>query len=246
MPNSSSLSLWRELLKNICLSVTIFVVILFLSYIAESVWQLPLLHFADAAFCVGIPASIIGVAYVLTIRNPVNHTGFYLGIIMSVLLAIQFYLQGNYDLTILYLACFVPLQMKSIYTWKHSSHAQQSEPLQPTFLSKKAMLLSILIFVIITLLDYLLATFVINHDALQENIVIKLMGALLISSSVLANYWLIYKKTDAWVYWVIYSASGIIFYILINNIFSVVLFIFFLVINSLAAISWFHLTTNKH
>lgn len=243
MPN---ISLWRELLKNICLSITIFVVILFLSYIAESVWQLPLLHFADAAFCVGIPASIIGVAYVLTIRNPENHTGFYLGILMSVLLAIQFYLQGNYDLTILYLACFVPFQIKSISTWKHASHAQQSEPLQPTFLSKKAMLLSILIFVIITLLDYLLATFVINHDALQENIVIKLMGALLISSSVLANYWLIYKKTDAWVYWVIYSASGIIFYILINNIFSVVLFIFFLVINSIAAISWLHLTIHKH
>ncbi len=246
MNNTTSNTMWKELCKNTCISISIFVLILFLSYIVQSVFNLPLLHFTDAAFCVGIPASIIGVGYVLTIRNPANYTGFYLGILMSVLLAVQFFLQGNYDLFVLYIVCFVPFQIKSIYTWKQSNNQQTTEPLQPGFLSTKNMLFSLLVFLLITLLDYLLATFVINQDTLHENIIIKLMGALLISSSILANFWLIYKKNDAWIYWVIYSLSGIIFYIIINNIFNMVLFLFFLVINSMAGIAWYKNTTPEN
>ncbi len=246
MNNTSSNSMWQQLCKNTCISICLFVFILFLSYIAQSVWDLPLLHFTDSAFCVGIPASIIGVGYVLTIRNPNNYTGFYLGILMSVLLAIQFFLQGNYDLSILYIACFVPFQIKSICTWQQTSDNRTSEPLQPTFLSTRKMLVSLMVFILIILLDYLLATFVINRDTLHENILIKLMGALLIASSILANFWLIYKKNDAWIYWVIYSLSGVIFYILINNIFSVVLFLFFLIINSMAGMTWYKNTTPEN
>lgn len=246
MNNTTPDTMWRELCKNTCISICLFVLILFLSYIAQSVWDLPLLHFTDSAFCVGIPASIIGVGYVLTIRNPTNYTGFYLGILMSVLLAIQFFLQGNYDLSILYIACFVPFQIKSICTWQQTIDNQTSGPLQPAFLSTRKMLVSLIVFILIILLDYLLATFVINRDTLQENILIKLMGALLISSSILANFWLIYKKNDAWIYWVIYSLSGVIFYILINNIFSVVLFLFFLFINSMAGIAWYKNTSPEN
>lgn len=243
MTGTSSCAMWRELCKNLLLSLVLFVALFLLCYVLEVAFGLSLLHFSDAAFCVGIPASVVGVGYVLTIRNPANYTGFYLGILMSLLLAVQFFLQGNYDLFVLYIACFVPFQIKSICTWKKASANQVSEPLQPAFLPTKSMLVSTAIFVVIIVLDYLLATFVINHDTLQQNVAVKLMGAMLIASSILANYWLIYKKNDAWIYWVIYSFSGIVFYILVNNVFSVVLFSFFLVINSMAGISWYKNTT---
>ncbi|MCM1034833.1 MAG: nicotinamide mononucleotide transporter family protein [Paludibacter sp.] len=230
--------LWRETLRNIFFALVLFAGLIALCLLAEHYTSLTLLHFADAAFCVGIPASVIGVAYVLTIRNPLNYTGFYVGILMSLLLAVQFFLQGNYDLTCLYIAVFVPFQAKSIATWKHSQAGTASNTLQPEFLSLKAMLLSLLVFLLIIAFDYLLATFLLNHDALSDNVVLKLMGGLLIASSVLANFWLIYKKNDAWIYWVLYSTAGIVFYILVNNVFSVVLFSFFLVINSMAGVAW--------
>lgn len=246
MNNTSTRSLWREAGKNTLISVALFILIFVLCYFLERFCNLPLLRFSDAAFCVGIPASVIGVAYVLTIKNPANYTGFYVGILMSILLAVQFFLQGNYDLCVLYVACFVPFQIKSIYTWKKSSHCENVEPLKPAFLPRKSMLLSLLVCAAITVLDYLLATFVLHQGAFTQNIAIKLMGALLISSSILANYWLIYKKNDAWIYWVIYSFSGIVFYVLVNNIFSVVLFIFFLVINSMAGIAWYRNTAQEN
>ncbi|MBR4431794.1 MAG: hypothetical protein IKS76_01175, partial [Paludibacteraceae bacterium] len=49
---------------------------------------------------------------------------------------------------------------------------------------------------------------------------------------------LIYRKTDSWIYWLIYSLAGIALFIIINNIFSIVLFIFFLVINGMAGLAW--------
>ncbi len=246
MTDTSSFSMWRELGKNLLLSLGLFVALFLLCYVLEVTFGLSLLHFFDAAFCVGIPASVVGVGYVLTIRNPANYTGFWLGILMSLLLAVQFFLQGNYDLSILYVACFVPFQIKSICTWKKAAGNHTSEALEPAFLPMKQMLVSAAVFVVIILLDYLLATFVINHDTLRQNVAVKLMGAMLIASSILANYWLIYKKNDAWIYWVVYSFSGVVFYILVNNIFSVVLFGFFLVINSMAGISWYKNTTQDN
>lgn len=243
---TNALSLWKQTGKNTIISILLFAVLFGLLYLAEHFFpELHLLRFSDAAFCVGIPASIVGVAYVLSIKNPANYTGFYAGILMSLLLAVQFFLQGNYDLTVLYVCIFVPFQVKSIMNWV-KPHGEDSGSFAPEFLSRKAMLLSVLAFLLITVLDYVFATFVMNRDALTDNLLIKLMGALLISSSVLANFWLIYKKNDAWIYWVIYSLSGVIFYVIVNNVFSVVLFAFFLVINSMAGIAWMRNTDDSH
>ena len=68
-------TLWQELGKHILLSMGIFSALFLILYIVE--WAVPslsgvLLQWHDPAFVVGIPASVIGVAYVLTIRNPKN------------------------------------------------------------------------------------------------------------------------------------------------------------------------------
>lgn len=87
-----------------------------------------------------------------------------------------------------------------------------------------------------------MASIAIYHEPILENIAVKLLSGLLISSSFLANYWLIYRKTDSWIYWFIYSVAGIGLFIILGNVFSIVLFTFFLVINSMAGIAWIKAT----
>ena len=248
MNNSSTL--WRATGINTLVSILLFGALLLCLYAAEHFFpELTLLKWSDKAWCVGIPASIIGVAYILSIKNPANYTGFYAGILMSALLGIQFYLQGNVDLTFLYFAIFIPFQIKSILNWSKPADNGNDEPFSPEFLSMKGMLLSLLVFAAITVADYFLATKVINPlpaDPSANDYLLALFGALMISSSVLANFWLIYRKTDSWVYWLIYSVSGIAFYVILGNAFSIVLFSFFLVINSMAGIAWLRMTDEEH
>lgn len=246
MNNSSSL--WRATAINTGVSVLLFGILFLCLYAAEHFFPgITLLKWDDAAWCVGIPASIIGVAYILSIKNPANYTGFYAGILMSILLGIQFYLQGNIDLTVLYFFIFIPFQAKSIINWSKSSGTDA--PFSPEFLSVNGLLLSLLAFVVITVADYFLAIKVINPlpaDPALSDYMLALFGALMLSSSVLANFWLIYRKTDSWVYWFIYSVAGIAFYVILGNAFSIVLFTFFLVINSMAGIAWLRMTDREH
>jgi hypothetical protein len=60
----------------------------------------------------------------------------------------------------------------------------------------------------------------------------------MIASSTLANFILIYQKIDAWIWWVVYALAGMIFYALIGNAFSFVLFTVFLLVNGAAGIAW--------
>lgn len=230
--------------KNVGVSVLMFIILFFLLWLVQSYTSLVLLKWHDAAWCVGIPASIIGVAYVLTIRDPNNYTGFYPGILMSVLLSVQFFLQSNYDLTALYIFVFVPFQARSIIVWKkaQTTNFTFTESFTPQFLPFKTMLVTFIFFLVIIAADWLLVTFI-NHqsfdlEGLTTGWLLKLLGAFMIASSIMANFWLIYRKNDAWIYWIIYSLAGIGFYVVLGNIFSIVLFSFFLVINSLAAKAW--------
>ena len=234
--------LWRALGRNILISLVLFAALLGLLWLAELLFpSLSLLHWDDAAWVVGIPASIIGVAYILTIRDPQNYTGFYAGIVMSLLLGVQFILQGGYDSAVLFFLVFVAFQIKSIINWSKPAPADDA-PFAPEFMSLRALLLSLLALVVVTLADYVLVTYLFSHDSLTDAIAAKLCNGLLISSSVLANFWLIYRKTDAWFYWVLYSAAGIVLFVMLGNIFSIVLFLFFLVINAMAGISWIKMT----
>ena len=234
--------LWRALGRNFIISIILFGALLGVLWVVEMFFpSLTLLKWHDPAWVVGIPASIIGVAYILTVRDPHNYTGFYAGIVMSVLLGILFVLQGAYDSAFLFFLVFIPFQMMSIYKWSRNKD-DGGASFEPKFLDPPRLIMSIAMLVFITLGDYVLATFALRHDGLTDQITIKILNGLLISSSFLANYWLIYRKTDSWVYWFIYSIAGIGLFILIGNAFSVVLFTFFLVINSTAGIAWIKAT----
>ena len=236
-------TLWQELGKHILLSMGIFSALFLILYIVE--WAVPslsgvLLQWHDPAFVVGIPASVIGVAYVLTIRNPKNYTGFAGGMVMAVLLAIQFFLLGNFDLVILQLAVFFPFLLISFIRWRRQtlSLSAAEHPFYPEWLPLGPRLISLLLLVAIIMADYALATLVIQHNAWTDNMILKLIGGLMIASSTLANFILIYQKIDAWIWWVVYALAGMIFYVLIGNAFSFVLFTVFLFVNGGAGIAW--------
>ena len=235
-------ALWRALGRNFIISIILFGALLGLLWLAEMIFpSVTLLKWHDPAWVVGIPASVIGVAYILTIRDPHNYTGFYAGIIMSILLGIQFILQGGYDSAFLFFCVFIPFQMLSIYKWSRKRE-EGGASFEPKFLETPRMLMSIAMLVSITVGDYILSTFALMHDGLTDNMLVKILNGLLISSSFLANYWLIYRKTDSWIYWFIYSVAGIGLFIILGNVFSIVLFTFFLVINSMAGLAWIKAT----
>ena len=100
-------TLWQELFRNTLISLGIYAALFLILYIIE--WFVPslrgtLLQWHDLAFIIGIPASVAGTAYVLTIQNPKNYTGFVGAITMAALLAWQFALWGNWDLVVLHIA----------------------------------------------------------------------------------------------------------------------------------------------
>ena len=181
--------LWRALGRNTIISMVLFGALLGLLWLAEMIFpSMTLLKWHDPAWVVGIPASIIGVAYILTIRDPHNYTGFYAGIIMSILLGIQFILQGGYDSAFLYFLVFIPFQMMSIYKWSRNKE-EGGASFEPKFLDTPRLVMSIAMLVIITAGDYVLSTFALMHDGLTDNMPVKIQNGLLISSSYLANYW---------------------------------------------------------
>ena len=234
--------LWRALGRNTLISIQVFYDLIGLLFIAELLFpSLNLLQWHNPAWVIGIPASVIGVAYILTVRDPQNYTGFFAGIVMSILLGIQFIFQGGYDSAFLFFFVFIPFQLMSIYKWSRNK-ADGGASFEPKFLDKPRFFLSIALLIFITLGDYILATFAFYHDGLLENMAVKILNGVLISSSFLANYWLIYRKTDSWIYWFIYSIAGIGLFIILGNVFSIVLFTFFLVINSMAGIAWIKAT----
>ena len=247
--NSTITKLWRETGANSLIGIVLFGALLGVLYVAELL--IPelagkLLFFNQPAFCVGIPASIIGVAYILSIKNPANYTGFYLGVGSSALLGVQFYLNGLYDLTFLYFVVFIPFQIMAIMSWKKGSKTQKEEVFAPEFLNMSTMLITLFAFLAIIVVDYLFATFVMYGDGLCENVVAKIISGSMIAASVLANYWLIYKKNDSWLYWLVYSVAGMLLAVVVtSNVFSLVLFTFFLVINGVATMAWIKATPKE-
>ena len=244
--------LYRELGRMLLLSVGIdaalFGVLLVVERLCEPLRGV-LLQWGSAAFIVGIPASVVGTAYVLTIRNPQNYTGFIGGIAMAVLLGTQFALQGNYDLTFLQIGIFIPFMLLSLITWRKQLNTTQptdttAKPFRPAYLHGWRQGLTLMLALLIIVADYAFTTRVLNHDAWADKWLLKLSGAVMIASSVMANFWLIYQKMDAWIWWILYSLAGILFYVLLGNIYCIVLFLFYLVINVSAFVAWQRLRKN--
>ena len=236
------------LLLSVGIYAALFVVLLVVERLCEPLRGV-LLQWDSAAFIVGIPASVVGTAYVLTIRNPQNYTGFLGGIAMAVLLGTQFALQGNYDLTFLQIGIFIPFMLLSLITWRKKLNTAPSaetaaKPFRPAYLHGWRQGLTLTLALLIIVADYAFTTRVLNHDAWADQWLLKLAGAVMIASSVMANFWLIYQKMDAWIWWILYSLAGILFYVLLGNIYCIVLFLFYLVINASAFVAWQRLRKN--
>ena len=236
------------LLLSVGIYAALFVVLLAVERFCEPLRGV-LLQWDSAAFIVGIPASVVGTAYVLTIRNPQNYTGFLGGIAMAVLLGTQFALQGNYDLTFLQIGIFIPFMLLSLITWRKQLNTTQptdttAKPFRPAYLHGWRQGLTLTLALLIIVADYAFTTRVLNHDAWADQWLLKLAGAVMIASSVMANFWLIYQKMDAWIWWILYSLAGILFYVLLGNIYCIVLFLFYLVINVSAFVAWQRLRKN--
>lgn len=236
------------LLLSVGIYAVLFVVLQVVERLCEPLRGV-LLQWDSAAFIVGIPASVVGTAYVLTIRNPQNYTGFIGGIAMAVLLGTQFALQGNYDLTFLQIGIFIPFMLLSLITWRKKLEATQptdttEKPFRPAYLHGWRQGLTLTLALLIIVADYAFTTLVLNHDAWADQWLLKLAGAVMIASSVMANFWLIYQKMDAWIWWILYSLAGILFYVLLGNIYCIVLFLFYLVINASAFVAWQRLRKN--
>ena len=236
------------LLLSVGIYVALFMVLLVVEWFCEPLRGV-LLQWDSAAFIVGIPASVVGTAYVLTIRNPQNYTGFLGGIAMAVLLGTQFALQGNYDLTFLQIGIFIPFMLLSLITWRKKLEATQptetaAKPFSPEYLHGWRQGLTLTLALLIIVADYAFTTRVLNRDAWADQWLLKLAGAVMSASSVMANFWLIYQKMDAWIWWILYSLAGILFYVLLGNIYCIVLFLFYLVINASAFVAWQRLRKN--
>ncbi len=236
------------LLLSVGIYAALFVVLQAVEWFCEPLRGV-LLQWDSAAFIVGIPASVVGTAYVLTIRNPQNYTGFLGGIAMAVLLGTQFALQGNYDLTFMQIGIFIPFMLLSLITWRKQLNTTQptdttAKPFRPAYLHGWRQGLTLTLALLIIVADYAFTTRVLNHDAWADQWLLKLAGAVMIASSVMANFWLIYQKMDAWIWWILYSLAGILFYVLLGNIYCIVLFLFYLVINVSAFVAWQRLRKN--
>lgn len=240
--------LWKELgrmtLVSLGIFATLFVVLYIVEYFVPSLKGV-LLQWHSKAFCVGIPASITGTAYVLTIRNPKNYTGFYLGVVMAALLSVQFYFQGNLDLVVLYAGLFIPFQIASLVNWrKKCLHPETVKDggNGPAFISWPLFLLTLAVSALLMAGDYALGTLVLYKDGWGDQVVFKLLSGGMIVTAVMANFWMIFQKNDAWLAWVLYSLVGIAFYILVNNLFSLILFVVFLFVNGQAQFVWLRQT----
>ena len=237
--------LWKEFSVQMLISMGIYATLFLILYIIEACVPAikgTLLQWSDPAFVVGIPASVIGVAYVLTIRNPQNYTGFYGGIVMALLLSCQSALLQQWGLTALYVLVFVPFMIYSIICWrKQTLQSSENEDIFcPTWLSARNQAFNLLFLLGMVALDSGLLTHF-ETTIHSEQLLQKLMSGVMIGSSVLANFWLIYQKLDAWIWWVVYSIAGMTLYALIGNAFSFVLFSIFLIVNTGAGVAWIKL-----
>lgn len=226
-----------------------------------------LLQWSNSAFLVGIPASILGVAYVLIITNPKNYMGFYLGVVMSLLLGVKFYLQDQLDLLFLYIVIFIPFQLKSLIEWRRntlqhvvtdtksstpqvtdtqSSTPQvtdtQSNELRPRYLDWRGFALEMTGALLMVVADFVFVYYYQHKASFFEAWPVTLAAGVSIAASFFSNFLMIYQTNDAWMWWVIYSVASVVLFVLCFDPFMLVLNLAFLIINGGAHIAWIRMT----
>lgn len=236
--------LFKEAGLNLLISLAIFAVVITFLFCVD-------LH--DTIKPIAIVSGLLGVSYVLTIKNPANYIGFVIGILSSFALGIQFFIGKMYDWTFLYFAVFVPCQIYTLYVWLKGSQTQNSKPFLPSFLGLKKRMLVLLIAVAMIIVDLFVVNLMqgngLTLKSLQSNgqgIWITLMGATGVASSILANFLLIQKRTDAWIYWVIFSIASVILQLLLKDYVTLTLFVVYTIINANALIAWVKMTPKNN
>lgn len=226
----------KEVAANLLIAIAIFVgvvvLLYFLGLVVDGSGQL-----LNRWLPLELAAGVIGSAYVLTVKNPNNYFGFVLGVIMSILLAIQFYVESTpennmKDQTLLYCAIFIPCQLLTLVKWISASKGTSKDDKHsiPSFMGVKGLFIGIFIFADIIVLDMLVLQPCFN--------LANLMSACVVASSAQANFLMIRKRTDAWFYWLLFSVTGIIQMICIQNYVTLTLYIVYLFINGSACIAW--------
>lgn len=230
--------LFKEVLINICIATGIFALVTIFLYFCGLVVGADG-HLIDRLLPLELIAGIIGSSYVLIVRNPQNFLGFVVGITMSLLLGIQFYLQGMLEQTLLYYIVFIPCQIYTLYKWvQGSKNSGDSRYAIPSFLETKGFLLMLALFAVIMAAVLLFIT--------NEVTLATVMSAAVVASSSLANLLMIRKRTDAWIYWLVFSVTGIIQMICLHNYVTLTLYVLYLFINGNACIAWCRQTPKEN
>ena len=232
--------LGRKTLFSCGIFAALFAALWLVEYLVPSLAG-KLLLWNDAAYIIGIPASILGVAYVLTITNPKNYIGFYAGVVMSVLLGIKFWIVGQYDLVFLYICLFIPFQLKSLVNWrKNTLHpSADAAPLRPRYLDYKALAIEMSVAAAIVVADYFYCVHLLHADLPLAAVI---AAGISIAASFFANLLLIYQTNDAWMWWVVYSIASIVLFAILFDPFMIVLNVAFLLVNGSAHIAWIKMT----
>ncbi len=243
--NIETQKLWKEAGKNLLIACGIFagvILFLFLMKLNESINP------------IAIVSGLLGVSYVLTVKNPANYIGFILGVLSSITLGIQFYLGNMIDWTILYFFIFVPCQIYTFYVWVKGSKTKSDKPFLPSYLSVKNTILIAGIALVLMVCDLLVANAIKGNDLTINNILptdgknlcIAIMGAAGVATSIIANLLLIRKKTDAWIYWVIFSIASVVLQLLLEDYVTLTLFVVYTIINANALIAWIKFTPKRN
>lgn len=201
-----------------------------------------LLQWSNSAFLVGIPASILGVAYVLIITNPKNYMGFYLGVVMSLLLGVKFYLQDQLDLLFLYIVIFVPFQLKSLIEWRRNTFSGSEAALRPRYLDWRGFALEMTGALLMVVADFVFVYYYQHKTSFFEAWPVTLAAGVTIAASFFSNFLMIYQTNDAWMWWVIYSVASVVLFVLCFDPFMLVLNLAFLIINGGAHVAWIRMT----
>lgn len=190
----------------------------------------------DLKFYLSIASSIFGTSYILTIRDPKNYLGFIFGITSSALLGVQLWMLGTYDQSILYFLVFVPFQIRSYLNWRKAALSTEEEkPLVLHFLPLGKSLLAFGLVVLFTAIDY----WVLDSYLMPEaSVFMKILCGFVVGTAIIANFLLINRWVDSWIYWVVYSAATVVYAVLLNIPFTILLFIFFVIINGSTGVKW--------
>lgn len=181
-----------------------------------------------------VVSSLLGISYILTIRNPNNYVGFYVGIVSSVLLAMHFFEIKEYPSAVLYLGVYVPCQILTIINWVRGQKAvKENAGFAPSFLSKKGLGFMLGLLVVVSVVTYGIFSW------LRPSFwVVLLLNAVFVGLNVLANILVIMKKTECFFFWVLSCILGAIIFTLAGSYFTVLLYCVFITVNALGLINW--------